>query len=195
MRWGELMELVFVSNDGKVLQTDEEKWNHYEMTRKQRKLTFYIYNVKKLKFNNMKDNLTEIDKSKGGVYFLYNKLGELLNIGQTYALYIRIYRKWCGKTGGSIADEHFYRFYTKVKVIYIESEIDRKLCEIFFINKEKPPLNYQYAYYDTWVYKFMTTEFAKSKDKMWSWRKDKVESDKVSNEIFKDLYMRFEGGN
>ncbi|WP_438349197.1 hypothetical protein ACP8HI_00410 [Paenibacillus sp. FA6] len=159
------MKLVFASNDDVVLQTDKEKWEHYELSKKNRKLSFYIKNAKRLKFDVSAEYLSDITKKKGGVYFFYNRKGFLRNIGQAHELHYRIYQKFYGKVGGSIADEHFYRFYYSFKAYYIECWIDRLLCELYFINTKKPFLNYQDAFYPDRVYKTLTKAFKEKGNK------------------------------
>lgn len=91
-------------------------------------------------------------KGKGGIYFLFGKKGELLNIGNTNDLYGRISDKWLGKNGGSEADFLFYHYYNNVSLFCEDDELKRRVYEAYLINKLKPPLNKKFNYYDTSIY-------------------------------------------
>ncbi|ATP40132.1 hypothetical protein CSE16_08745 [Solibacillus sp. R5-41] len=91
-------------------------------------------------------------KGKGGIYFLFDKNGKLLNIGNTSDLYDRILKKWIGKNGGSKADYYFSDYYHSVALFCENDDMKRRLYEPYLINKLKPPLNKEFNYYDTSTY-------------------------------------------
>lgn len=91
-------------------------------------------------------------KGKGGIYFLFDKNGNILNIGNTGDLFDRIYKKWNGKNGGSKADYYFCDYYHSVSLFCESDNIKRRLYEVYLINKLQPPLNYKFNYYDTNTY-------------------------------------------
>ena len=92
-------------------------------------------------------------KVEGGVYFLYDKEKNLLNIGSAVNLYKRIREKSLGKNGGSKADYYFAKYYHSVSLFFEEDIWKRKLYEAYTINKLKPPLNDKFNYYDKSTYK------------------------------------------
>lgn len=76
----------------------------------------------------------------------------LMNIGSSGRVSARVNEKIFGKNGGSRADFYLSGYYQRAMGFYTKSEIDSKLYEVFLINKYKPPLNKQLAYYDTLIY-------------------------------------------
>lgn len=97
-------------------------------------------------------NIGNSFKGKGGIYFLFGKNGELLNIGNTSDLYGRICDKWIGKNGGSKADYYFHHYYHRVSLFCESDSIKRRLYEVYLINKLQPPLNKEFNYYNTSTY-------------------------------------------
>lgn len=89
---------------------------------------------------------------QGGIYFLYGEKRELLNIGSTFDLYDRIYKKLLGKNGGSKADYYFYHYYHSISLFLESNEYKRNVYEPYLINKLKSPLNYEYNYFDRSLY-------------------------------------------
>ena len=98
-------------------------------------------------------NEAKIYKGCGGIYCLYGEDGNLLNIGNTDDLFVRIYQKLIGKNGGSQADYYFCNYYNNVSFFCEDNYCKRKVYEPYLINKLQPPLNYQYNYYNRSLYK------------------------------------------
>ena len=108
-------------------------------------------------------------KGKGGIYFLSDEEGKLLNIGNTSDLYDRVYKKWIGKNGGSKADYFFCDLYHNVSLFCESNSVKRRLYEVYLINKHQPPYNYQYNYYDksTYIETLRRFEEKESKRSIW----------------------------
>lgn len=91
-------------------------------------------------------------KGKGGIYFLFDKNRNILNIGNTSNLYDRINNKWIGKNGGSKVDYYFCDYYHSVSLFCESDSIKRRLYEVYLINKFQPPFNDKLNYYDKNTY-------------------------------------------
>jgi len=145
--------------EGSLTPNWDDKYYLYEA------LYNYIVEYKSIKGIDIEKPLMEIEcscsdfctsgkrfKGKGGIYFLFDKNGNLLNIGNTSDLYDRIYKKWIGKNGGSKADYYFCDYYHSVSIFCESDSIKRRLYEVYLINKLQPPLNNKFNYYDTNTY-------------------------------------------
>lgn len=147
--------------------TEEEKWSVYYESLKYRKLLFSFLgcesNFRSVEYENPYDIEADVE----AVYGLKNAYSTILNVGASRKVRSRTIQKYIGMASGSLADMNFHGFYCGgVTVWYVSSYVDMLLLELELINKYKPILNYQKAFYDTGTYKYLINEYVKI-DRVW----------------------------
>lgn len=142
--------------------TEEEKWSLYYASLKSRKMLFSFIGHEINSCIIDYENPFMIEADTLAVYGLKNTFSTVLNIGASRNVRRRTMEKYNGKTSGSIADMYFKDFYVGgVTVFYVPSYADMVLLELEYINIYKPLLNYQKAFYDTSVYRYLINEYEK----------------------------------
>lgn len=78
-------------------------------------------------------NISATSVSTGGMYYFYDKFGDVIYIGKTKSFR----RRFTQHSNGS----YFFAHVTKIKAFPIEREVDRDIYETYFINVYYPQYN------------------------------------------------------
>lgn len=78
-------------------------------------------------------NISATSVGTGGMYYFYDKFGDVIYIGKTKSFR----RRFAQHSSGS----YFFAHVTKIKAFTIEREVDRDIYETYFINVYYPQYN------------------------------------------------------
>jgi len=96
----------------------------------------------KIEFDKLSEKLKASDLEKippeiGGIYFVYNRKGELIYIGRSKCLRKRLLDHFAGRTHTNPFHKEFYEF----RYMAVRNKTERKIYELYAINALKPKYN------------------------------------------------------
>lgn len=103
----------------------------------------------KIEFDKLSDkckvqDLTKILPGTSGIYFIYNRKGELVYVGRTKCLRTRLTDHFAGRTHTKQFFKDFYEF----RYMVVKNKTERKIYELYAINTLKPKYNQADIYDD-----------------------------------------------